>query len=241
MDRGLTVGSFCLGVAGMARSVVLRPTIRCDRCQLAPRWCICAAHEEVVCPLAVDVLIHYKEAFRPSSTGELLRRIMPTAGRHEYRKDVLPSAETIVRPGRELWILHPEGETLPSDRRPEEVQVLLLDGNWQQAAEMARAVRPWGRRVRLPMVGESRYWLRAQVGPGRFSTMEALLHLLETWGEPVVRARLQVQFELHVHAGLLSRGQKIRAADYLASSRVRAELEILLGRLEAARGLTDTK
>ena len=40
----------------MARSVVLAGTRRCERCRLAPRWCICAVDHGVTCPLQIDVL-----------------------------------------------------------------------------------------------------------------------------------------------------------------------------------------
>lgn len=160
---------------------------------------------------------------------------MPAVGRHEYRKDTPLTPETFRRPGRELWVLHPDGESMPRNIAAESIQVLLLDGNWQQAADMARSVRPWGRRVCLPMQGSSRYWLRAQVGEGKFSTVEALLFLMEALGETTARVRLQAQFELHVHAGLLSRGQKVRAAEYLATSPVKADLAALLGRFTPSR------
>ncbi|MCU0794157.1 MAG: DTW domain-containing protein, partial [Opitutaceae bacterium] len=101
------------------------------------------------------------------------------------------------------------------------LQVLLLDASWAQAGGMLTQVQDWGRRVRLPMSGRSRYALRAQNGEGRFSTFEALLFLLEALGHADTAARLRGQFELHVYAGLCSRGRKAEAAAYLAESPVR--------------------
>lgn len=218
----------------MARSVVLKPTPRCARCQLAPRWCICAARQEIACPLRVDVLMHYLESFKPSSTGDLIQRVIPASGRHLYYKERPLVRETIVQPDKELWILHPLGEPLPENPRVADLQVLLLDGNWQQAGEMSRAVGPWGRRVNLPMTGESRYWLRAQAGAGQFSTMEALLFLLAALNLSEVHDRLQAQFELHVYAGLRSRGHKQKAEEYLATSPVREAVWAALGQVAAA-------
>jgi len=215
----------------MARSVVLKSTPRCARCQLAPRWCICAGLREIESPLRVDVLMHYLEVLRPSSTGDLLKRVIPASGQHIYRKERLLSREEIVQPGKELWILHPNGEPLPDVASVAGLQVLLLDGNWQQAGEMSRAIGSWGRRVSLPMTGESRYWLRAQSGPGRFSTVEALLFLLSALGLRETHDQLRGQFELHVYAGLRSRGQKEKATDYLESSPIRETLWGLLGDL----------
>ena len=215
----------------MARSVVLKPTPRCARCQLAPRWCICAAMQEVECPLRVDVLMHYLESFRPSSTGDLIKRVVPSSDQHLYYKERPLVRETIARPGRELWILHPSGEPLPENPDVDAIQVLLLDGNWQQAGEMSRAVGAWGRRISLPMTGESRYWLRAQAGAGQFSTVEALLFLLASLGLTGVHDRIRAQFELHVYAGLRSRGHKQKAEEYLATSPVREAVWALLGQL----------
>jgi len=215
----------------MARSVVLKPTPRCTRCQLPPRWCICAARQEVECPLRVDVLMHYLESLRPSSTGDLIKRVVPSSGHHLYYKERPLVRESIAQSDKELWILHPSGEPLPETPVVAGVQILLLDGNWQQAGEMSRTVGSWGRRVSLPMKGESRYWLRAQAGPGQFSTVEALLFLLAVLGLSAVRDRIRAQFELHVYAGLRSRGHKQKAEEYLASSPVHNEVWALLGQL----------
>ena len=100
---------------------------------------------------------------------------------------------------------------------------------------MAHRVAPWGRRVRLPMTGESRYWLRTQAGAGKFSTAEALLFLLATLGLTAEHAALRAQFELHVWASLRSRGSKERAADYLRESPVPAAFPELLAYLETRR------
>jgi hypothetical protein len=93
---------------------------------------------------------------------------------------------------------------------------------------MLAALEGWGRRVRLPMAGTSRYQLRAQNGEGRFSTFEAMLFLLEALGHSEPAARLRLQFELHVYAGLCARGRKAEAAAYLAASPVAAAFPELL-------------
>ncbi len=220
----------------MARSVVLNKSPRCGRCQLPPRWCICAGFEAVDCPLKVDVLMHHMEAWRPSSTGHLIRRVIPTAGLHLFRRERPLEPAAIVAPGKTLWILHPLGEPLPVAPPPaSELQVLLLDGTWRQAGEMMRAVEPWGRKIALPMTGSSRYWLRSQAGEGKFCTIEALLFLLAALGREKEHAQLRLQFELHVYAGLCSRGAKAKAAEYLAASPVRAAFPELLDELARHR------
>jgi DTW domain-containing protein YfiP len=219
----------------MARSVVLKKSPRCERCQLPPRWCICAGFQAVDGPFKVDVLMHHMEAWRPSSTGHLIQRVMPAAGLHLYRRERPLDPAAILQPGKTLWILHPLGEPLPAAEAPANLQVLLLDGTWRQAGEMMRAVEPWGRKISLPMTGRSRYWLRSQAGEGKFCTIEALLFLLSALGREKEHAQLRLQFELHVYAGLCARGAKAKAAEYLAESPVRTALPGLLDELARHR------
>ena len=212
----------------MSRSVVLNQTPRCERCQFPSRWCTCAGFRALSCPLAIDVLIHSRESFRPTSTGRLINRVIPASRSHIYRYDVPLYSAAIVRPGRELWILHPLGEPMPAAAKPEDVQLLLLDGSWREAAKMRADTKSWGRTVNLPMTGQSRYLLRDQQSAGRFSTVEALLFLLAAFGLMEEHAQLRLQFELHVYAGLRSRGEKLSAEKFLAESPVREAFPALI-------------
>ena len=219
----------------MARSVVLETTQRCDRCRFTPRWCICEGFRPVVLPLQVDVLIHRREFWRPTSTGRLINRVVPASRGRVFEREEPPKRETVVAPGRTAWILHPRGETLPAGERPENLQVLLLDGSWREAAAMLPVVETWGRRISLPMTGPSRYWLREQPGEGRYSTVEALLFLLGALGLAEEAAQLRLQFELHVYAGLRTRGAKAMADEFLATSPLRAAFPELLEKLGRRR------
>lgn len=215
----------------MSRSVVLNPTLRCPRCEHIPRWCVCEGLAAVACPVAVDVLMHAREAHRPSSTGHLIQRVVAGAHTHVWKHDATPPRDRVARAGRELWVLHPLGEPMPAGARPESLQVVLLDGSWGEAADMKKTVEGWGRRVSLPMKGKSRYWLRAQQGPGQFSTVEALLFLLEALGLRAEHDALRVQMELHVYAGLRTRGQTLQAMDYLAESPLRSAMPGVIARM----------
>jgi DTW domain-containing protein YfiP len=217
------------------RSVVLKTSRRCLRCLLAPRWCICAAHRDLRCPLAIDVLIHHRERHRPSSTGNLIHRLFPESRQHLWRRERRLTAADVQIPGRELWILHPHGQPAPVGRVPENVQLVLLDGSWSETSAMAQEVGAWGRIVSLPMTGESRFWLRAQQDGGRFSTAEALAFVLETLGLPSVSAELRLQFELHVYASLRARGYKALAEEFLAGSPAAAAFPEVLAQLDARR------
>lgn len=178
--------------------------------------------------MEIDVLIHHREFMRPTSTGRLINRVIPASRRHLFRRETPPIRAAIVLPNKTLWILHPRGEPLPVAEPPSGVQVLLLDASWPEAARMTQTVSPWGRLVRLPMSGPSRYRLRKQTLAGNYSTIESLLFLLAGLGLTKEEAQLRLQFELHVYAGLLARGNKLAAAEYLADSPVREAFPELL-------------
>ena len=218
------------------RSVVRNISRRCPQCQVATRWCICPAHQEIECPLAIDVLTHHRERFRPSSTGTLINRIVPASRHVLWRRERQLTAADVCIPGRELWILHPRGEPMPEGARAEAVQIVLLDGSWRETTAMAQELGAWGRVVSLPpAAGASRFWLRAQTDPRRFSTVEALLFLLRAFGLDGAHDVLRLQFELHVYASLRARGHKELATKYLAASPVPVAFPELLARLEVRR------
>lgn len=219
----------------MARSVILESTLRCEKCRCTPRWCICAGFRPVVSPLQVDVLIHKREYWRPTSTGRLINRVVTGSRGHLFRQEKPPARDSVALPGRELWILHPRGETVPTNADPTQVQVLLLDGSWSEAGSMLEVVGQWGRRVSLPLAGPSRYWLRNAPGAGKHATAEALLGLFAVFGLGAAEAELQLQFELHVYAGLRTRGAKALAEKFLATSPLPTAMPELLAQLDARR------
>lgn len=219
----------------MGSRATLNATIRCDRCQLMHRWCVCAAQGSFACSLAVGVLIHRRELQRPTSTGRLIHRTVENSRLHVYGPGRPLAPEVVRMSGRELWVLHPQGEDPPPGTQASNVQVLLLDGNWREAAAMARAVTGWGRRIRISMTGSSRYWLRAQREAAEYSTAEALAAVFGLLGLEAERAALNLQLELHVYAGLLSRGRKDEAARYLADSPVGSAFSDLVQRLNRKR------
>lgn len=220
----------------VSRSVVERGVGRCGECRLPLRWCICEGFRTVECPIPVDVLMHRREVLRPTSTGTLIQRVIPGSRVHVHGGAVPLSREVVVRSGRTPWILHPLGEPPPEGATPDALQLILLDGSWSEAARMRRAVESWGRLIRLPAgFPPSRYVLRQQSGPGMYATVESLEILLSVLGLETASRQLRVQFELHVYAGLRSRGAVGPASDFLAKSVLREAMPECLQGLMARR------
>ena len=231
----------------MGRSVVLAGAARCPRCSLPPRWCVCGALPPVDTTLHVHVLIHRGEQHKPSSTGSLVARAVAGATCHVYQRVTRFCTgsgferETLDT-GRELWILHPSGDPLPTHvaaadaaTRP---QFVLLDGTWRQAGEMLRTVERLGRCVSLPepAAEPGRYWLRDQPEPTHLSTAEALMGVFLAVGDTRAQQLLRLHFELHVYATLLSRGRREMAERYLGHSPLLHDIPEFLGRLHARHG-----
>jgi len=179
--------------------------------------------------------MHPREQHRPSSTGHLIHRVMPRSRHRLWQHDRKFSAADIRVPGRETWVLHPHGETMPAGPVPESIHVVLLDGAWSETATMARDTVAWGRRISLPMTGESRFWLRDQQEGARFSTVEALIFLLRACGLQAAGEALQLQLELHVYAHLRARGRKEAAEEFLLQSPLPAALPEVLAQLTERR------
>ena len=217
------------------RSVINRPTARCNTCLLPLRWCLCFAHQTIDTPLQVDLLTHPRELSRPTSTGNLIHRLFARSRQHLWTAPKLPGPEIVSAPGRELWILHPNGTPPPSAVDPASIQLLILDGSWSETTTMSRAVSSWGRRVSLPLQGESRYWLRAKQDSERFSTAEALLYLLNWFGLSSACNQLDAQFELHVYASLRARGKVDQAAAFLSGSSLGSTMPDILAQLHVRR------
>ncbi|MSR26537.1 MAG: DTW domain-containing protein [Planctomycetaceae bacterium] len=239
----------------MARSVVLAGAKRCEGCRLPPRWCVCGALPKVDTGVAVDILIHRREQWRPSSTGALLARSIRGARLHVHRPDphcrqapALPAA--LLRPDHVCWVLHPQGDSIADECPPapsaQPRQVVLLDGNWREAGEMLRLINAAAgaagregsaalRVVRLPAGVAGRFWIREAPAPGQLATAEACGAILGLLGESAAAERLRLHFELHVWATLRARGKVDRAGDYLAGSPLLAAAPALLAALATRR------
>jgi DTW domain-containing protein YfiP len=248
----------------MGRSVVLAGAARCPRCSLPPRWCTCDMLPPVETRLAVEVLIHRLEQCRPSSTGNLVGRVVAGAVCHVFQRGNRFFPETgypaaTREHDRELWVLHPSGDPLPEPAPAVAEEggrssfpasekscvpflpptVLLLDGSWRQAGEMLASMHGRGRCVRLSDTATSepsRYWLRNQARPDQLCTAEALMGVFTAVGEPEAARRLRLHFELHVYATLRVRGHRELAERYLGHSPLLTEAPDALERLHARRG-----
>jgi DTW domain-containing protein YfiP len=176
--------------------------------------CICALVPTLRIRTRLTVLVHYREARKPTNTGQLAARC------------VEGSTVTIVglrdRPVPALW----SGDAVPLLLFPDEdavsiegyassdapVALIVPDGNWRQASKMRKRVPQLDRVpcVTLPLAGPSEYRLRAEPRAGGLATLEAVARALAILegadGPEMERAMLEV-FRVMVDRTLWLRGQ----------------------------------
>jgi len=156
--------------------------IRCPRCLLQQRVCLCADVPTVVTRTRVVIVRHHLEQFRSSNSGRLAHFSLPNSvlvdhGGGHRGPAVLPDLEG-------AWLLYPEGEPTIVRPEPPPRQLVVLDATWSQARRMYRkldALRGLPM-LRLPDVPVPTARLRESPGGGRVSTIEAIagaLRLLE--------------------------------------------------------------
>lgn len=202
----------------MGRSVVNHGSLRCRGCEQSPRWCICACLSPEHSGLNFSVLIHHSEFYKPTSTGKLIHRIDPSASLVMYKHDLTLDVQKLAPPSKKIYLLHPFGEPLHEGVDVEASQFVFLDGSWKQAAQLLKVVEGIGEKVSLPMEGPSFFWLRAKQEGARYSTMECAIFLLRYFGRHQMANSWLNVLKTHVYAGLLARGRKDLAEDYLKAA-----------------------
>ena len=121
-----------------------KSVVRCDRCQLAERACICLYCPESSCKSHFVLLMHHNEVFKPTNTGRLIADVFPASTQVSCWSRTQPEPnllELLKQPDRRCYIVfpenvdhHPSAEVLPEDGKTN--TFILLDGTWKQARRM---------------------------------------------------------------------------------------------------------
>jgi len=155
----------------------------------------------------VVVVQHWKESRKPTSTGSLLAKLLSTGSLklhahrdHPFDPSGLDTPDT--------WLVFPTRDgthQLPS--RPPR-QLVLLDGNWNQASRMARRIPAVAALPRMTLTDAVRpvHRLRAPPDAAARSTMEAAAAALRYCGAHGAADRLEWSHDRFVAATLEQRG-----------------------------------
>lgn len=183
---------------------------RCDTCHLHVELCLCHTLPTLDLSTQVVLVLHYREARRPTNTGalalaalkrsELVMHGLPhqpldLSAHHDERRRVC-----LLYPAQDAPVLAPDAAGRPTT-------LIVPDGNWGQGRRIARRVAalPFVEPVGLPPGPPTRYRLRDEPKAEGLATMEAIARALGVLEGPVVQRQLEAVFDRYVERALWSR------------------------------------
>ena len=172
--------------------------------------CICALVPALAPRTRVALLVHYREARKPTNTGLLAARALAGSTIGIIGDRDRPLELPIVRPGERGALLFPADDAVPITEVAADVLV-VPDGNWRQASKLRARVPGLAELpcVTLPDAPPTAYRLRAQPRTGGLATLEAIAHALRVLeGErgPAIADALLALMRAMVERTLASRG-----------------------------------
>ncbi len=176
--------------------------------------CICALTPQLATRTRLALVVHHREADKPTNTGKLAARCLARSSVTVYGERGQPTVMPGFPADEQPVLLYPGDEAVPIAELVGAVRPIVLvvpDGTWRQAGKLRRhlpelAALPC---VRLPDTGGTQYRLRAEQRAGNLSTFEAIaraLCILEGEAGPAVEAAMMAVFRVMVDRTLWFRG-----------------------------------
>lgn len=164
--------------------------IRCKRCLLAKRYCICGDVQAVPAQSQFCLLMYDTEPLKPSNTGRLIADVLPDTRAFLWsRTEVNPDLIALLDdPTYQPMVIFPESHCDPerdiintprcdNGKKP---LFIILDGTWPEACKMFRK-SPYLAKfpvLSLHMHKTSNYRLRESPSAEQFCTAEVAIELL---------------------------------------------------------------
>src|SRR4051812_13026355 len=187
---------------------------RCPACRMHATLCICALIPRLAPRTRVAVLVHHREAPKPTNTGQLAARCLERSsvtviGERDRPLDLPPIGD------HELpLVLFPSDDAQPiasyvTADRP--IVLFVPDGTWRQASKLPRRIAALASlpRVTLPDAGPTAYQLRSTLRAGGLATFEAIaraLGVLEADAGPAIEEAMTALFRIMIDRTLWFRG-----------------------------------
>lgn len=171
--------------------------VRCERCLLQRRVCLCAAIPTIETRTRVVIVRHHLERWRSSNSGRLAHFALPNSVLVDHGG---AGGMAVLPPLDGAWLVFPEGPPVEAPPDPPPRQLVFLDATWSQARRMFRklpALRglPLFRLPDMPMPAAR---LRESPMPGLVSTIEAVARALRVVEGEAVAAPLEALFAVAV-------------------------------------------
>ncbi len=188
---------------------------RCAVCRLHATLCICALVPRLRTRTRLVLLVHYREARKPSNTGQLAARCVERSSVQVFGKRGQALEAPVIGDDEVPLLMFPDDRAAPLSQHAASEQPIALivpDGNWHQARKTARRVSRSGaiQPVTLPEAGPTAYRLRAEPREGGLATLEAIaraLGILEGDAGPQTERAMLAVFRVMVERTLWFRGK----------------------------------
>lgn len=184
---------------------------RCERCLRPQSHCLCALIPRLESRTRVLVLQHPSEVGHALNTARLATLGLSNAQLRvgEVFEDL---ADLLSQPGYQARLLFPGEQARPLLVSVADAQPTLLvvpDGTWRKARKLLHcnpllAALP---RVTLGEVTASRYRLRKAPDAGALSTLEAIVHALQTLEAPASFEALLRPFDALIEGQIAAMGE----------------------------------
>jgi DTW domain-containing protein YfiP len=195
---------------------------RCATCRMHATLCICSLVPQLATRTRLALVVHHREARKPTNTGQLAARCLARSAIAIVGERDQPGGPTgdgavelpSVDGDAQAVVLFPGDDAVPIARYAEAGRPIVLvvpDGTWRQASKLRRRVPGLAALpcVSIPETGATEYRLRAEHRVGGLATFEAIaraLRILEADAGPAIEAAMTAVFRVMVDRTLWLRG-----------------------------------
>ena len=171
--------------------------VRCDYCQVATQYCLCAHQPNIETDVAVMLIVSENEVLKPSNTGHLIldvvkegyvyqwnrtepnEEMLALLANDDYQPFVVFPDEYVDQPAR---LMDQSTDVFAQGKKP---LMILLDGSWREARRMFRK-SPYLDALSVVSIQPqvlSQYMMRKSENEQHLSTAEVAVAVLEQLGQ----------------------------------------------------------
>lgn len=187
---------------------------RCPVCRMHATLCICALVPHLATRTRLALLVHHREAQKPTNTGQLAARCLVSSTLTVVGARGSSPALPPIGPAEQAVVLFPGDDAVPITRYADldtPIVLIVPDGTWRQASKQRRhfpglAGVPC---VSLPEASAAAYRLRTEHRAEGLATVVAIaraLRILEGEAGPAIEAAMLAVFRTMVERTLWLRG-----------------------------------
>ncbi|WP_065430388.1 tRNA-uridine aminocarboxypropyltransferase [Vibrio scophthalmi] len=193
--------------------------VRCDYCQVATKYCVCAYQPDIDTDVAVMLIVSESEVFKPSNTGRLILDAVKEGYVYQWnRTEPAPDMIALLQDENyQPFIVFPDEYVDVKSRLIEQPAqqfcqgkkplMILLDGSWREARKIFRKSTYLQHLPVLSIQPQvlSQYMMRKSENEQHLSTAEVAVLVLEQLGEQQASKMLDEWFAVFRETYLLSK------------------------------------